>query len=279
MIHQAISPGNAASQSALDVLSALLEQRTGQQIASYRSWRIDTALKPLLRARTIESLDQLVIQLMEGHDTSLAAEVVDVLVNHETSFFRDGSVFDVVVEVVARIEAEGRRARIWCAGCSTGQEPYSLAMLFAERGGEHQQTPEIVATDVSDSAIVRARSGRYTQFEIQRGLPVRRMLNWFDSDDEEWVAKPELRRLVAFRQHNLLADPLLPGRFDIILCRNVMLYFAAEPKAAIFSRFADALEPSGKLVLGAGETTIGQTHDFSPSKAHRGIYERSRPVK
>ena len=273
MIHQSISPAAGASQNALGVLAALLEARTGQQISAYRSWRIDTALKPLLRARGLASLDALVSVLMDGSDLRIADQIIDLLVNQETSFFRDASVFDMVADAVNQIEARGRRARIWCAGCSTGQEPYSLAMLLAERDGAHGFPPEIIATDVSDAAIARARDGRYTQFEIQRGLPVRRMINWFEADGDEWVARAELRRLVAFRRHNLVGEAPLPGRFDIILCRNVMLYLASEPKAAIFANFAAVLEPGGILSLGAGETVIGQTNAFDPSRAYRGLYQ------
>ena len=273
MIHQSIAPAAAGSHSALGVLAALLEARTGQQISAYRSWRIDTALKPLLRERDLASLDQLVGLLMDGSDPRIADQIVDALVNQETSFFRDAPVFDMIAHAVAQVEARGRRARIWCAGCSSGQEPYSLAMLFAERDGTAPLAPEIVATDVSDAAIARAKAGRYTQFEIQRGLPVRRMINWFDTAGDEWVARAELRRMVTFRKHNLLADPAPPGRFDVILCRNVMLYLAGEPKAAIFANFSAALVPGGILALGAGETVIGQTRSFEPSKAYRGLYQ------
>ncbi|MDE0877359.1 MAG: protein-glutamate O-methyltransferase CheR [Sphingomonas bacterium] len=277
MMFQPLSPGVGASQQALDVLAALLEQRTGQQIAAYRSWRIDTALKPLLRQRNLDSLDQLVALLIRGVDPRIADEIVDELVNHETSFFRDAPVFDMAINAVARIEAQGRRARIWCAGCSTGQEPYSLAMLLAERDGDARLTPDIVATDVSESAVSKARAGCYTQFEIQRGLPVRRMINWFDAVGDEWVAKPALRRMVTFRRQNLLADAPPPGRYDIILCRNVMLYFATAPKAEIFAQFARSLNDDGLLALGAGETVIGQTTMFTPSKLHRGFYDRIVP--
>jgi chemotaxis protein methyltransferase CheR len=273
MIHQSIAPAAGASQNALGVLAALLEARTGQQISAYRSWRIDTALKPLLRERGLASLDALVSVLMDGSDPRIADRIIDLLVNQETSFFRDAPVFDMIADAIGRVEAQGRRARIWCAGCSTGQEPYSLAMLLAERDGAHRSLPEIVATDVSDAAISRGRDGRFTQFEIQRGLPVRRMINWFEADGDEWVARPELRRMVAFRRHNLVGEAPPPGRFDIVLCRNVMLYLASEPKAAIFANFAAALEPGGILALGAGETVIGQTKVFVPSKSYRGLYQ------
>jgi chemotaxis protein methyltransferase CheR len=263
-----------ASQTAINVLTALLEARTGQQIAAYRSWRLDTALKPLLRDRKLETLDQLVTQLLEGSDRLIGDRIVDALVNQETSFFRDAPVFDTLVEAVAEAEAERRRVRIWCAGCSTGQEPLSLAMLFAERKETNgAAVPEIVATDVSEAALARARAGRFSQFEIQRGLPVRRMIRWFDTTGSDWVAKPELVKLIAFRRMNLVSDQPPPGRFDIVLCRNVLLYLSTDTKGPVFAKIAAALNPGGKLVLGAGETVIGQTGAFEPSKRFRGLYQ------
>ncbi|WP_295560278.1 protein-glutamate O-methyltransferase CheR [uncultured Sphingomonas sp.] len=267
--------GSTVSPATLQMFSALLEARTGQRIASYRSWRIDTALKSLMRDRDLGTLDQLVALLREGRDRPLADEVVDALLNQETSFFRDAPIFDLVVEAVAAAERRGHRARIWCAGCATGQEPQSLAMLFAERAEAGAPMPEILATDVSDLALARARAGRYTQFEIQRGLPIRQLMRWFDGEGGEWTIKPDLARRVMFRQHNLVADRPPAGAFDVILCRNVLLYLSPETKQAVFRTFADALRPDGLLVLGAGETVIGQTQLFRPSRTLRGFYERS----
>ncbi len=263
-----------ASQTAINVLTALLEARTGQQIAAYRSWRLDTALKPLLRDRKLDTLDQLVTQLLEGSDRLIGDRIVDALVNQETSFFRDALVFDQLVEAVAAAQSDRRRVRIWCAGCSTGQEPLSLAMVFAERhAASGAPMPEIIATDVSEAALARARAGRFSQFEIQRGLPVRRMIRWFDTTGSDWVAKPELVKLITFRRMNLVSDQPPPGRFDIILCRNVLLYLSTETKTGVFPKLADALNPGGKLVLGAGETVIGQTSAFEPSREFRGFYQ------
>jgi len=212
---------------ALNVLASLLEARTGQQIAANREWRIETALKPLLRDRGFDSLDALVAELLRN--PALGDAVVDALLNQESSFFRDAAVLETVGDAVDAIRAGGltRRVRIWSAGCSIGQEPLSLAMLFSERDeASGALAPEIVATDVSEAALCRARSGRYSQFEIQRGLPVRRMMRWFDPAGGDWVARPELIRQISFRKLNLVADPLPIGRFDIILCRNVLLYLS-----------------------------------------------------
>lgn len=259
---------------AADVLTALLEARTGQQLAAYRSWRLDVALKPLLKEHGLASLDELVAELMECAIPGLDDRIVDALVNAETSFFRDAPVFDLIGGAVARVEAEGRRARLWSAACSTGQEPLSLAMYFAERAGA-AGVPDIVATDVSEAALARARAGRYTQFEVQRGLPIRRLMQWFEQVRDDWVAAPALTRTIQHRRLNLVADAPPPGRFDIVLCRNVLIYLAPEMKSRVFATLAAALRPGGLLVLGAGETVIGQTRLFEPSREMRGLYEKT----
>ncbi len=271
-LHGDARPGSTM---AMTVLAALLEARTGQQLAQDRAWRLDTALRPLLRDRGLATLDQLVMQLLDGTDRLLGDRIVDALVNCETSFFRDQPVFDLLAEAVAAHEAGGRRIRIWSAGCATGQEPLSLAMLYAERRADTQRpVPEIVATDISDTALGQARSGRYNQFEIQRGLPIRRMMRWFDADGADWVAKAELLRLIQFRRLNLVADRPPAGKFDMVLCRNVLIYLSAPVKLTVFAMLADALAPGGTLVLGAGETVIGQTGLFEPSRRFRGFYDR-----
>ncbi len=262
---------------ALNVLAALLESRTGQQIAANREWRVETALKPILRERGLETLEELVGEILDGRDKAVGDIVVDALLNQESSFFRDAAVIDLLADAAARIYAEtGRRVRIWSAGCSTGQEPLSLAMLLTERfeaGGP--PVPEIVATDVSDIALARARAGVFSQFEIQRGLPIRRMMRWFDNVDGDWIARPELVRQISFRQGNLVADPLPVGRFDLILCRNVLMYLSPVLRRQVLDRFGTAMRPGGLLALGAGETVIGQTETFRPSPEFRGLYEPS----
>ncbi|MDC7811340.1 CheR family methyltransferase [Sphingomonas koreensis] len=268
-------PQSFASTGAMHVIGNLLEQRTGQQIAANRAWRVETVLKPVLRANDLDTLDQLIGRLAAERNGALAESVVDALLNHETSFFRDAAVLDLVVEAAQALQAEtpGRRLRIWSAGCSMGQEPYSLAMLFEEAAiTRGMMMPEIVATDVSAAALARARSGRFSQFEIQRGLPVRRMVSWFDSVEGDWVIRPELSRRVQFRQHNLAKESAPAGKFDIVLCRNVLLYFAADVRSRVFRTLRTATRDGGLLVLGAGETVIGQTDAFRPSDRFRGLY-------
>jgi len=255
--------------------AALLEARTGQRIDANRRWRIETALKPSMRDTGHDCLETLAAAVRADRNGALADRVVDELLNQESSFFRDATVFDAVAEAIAAVPAT-RRARIWSAGCSTGQEPLSLAMMFAEKLDDHM--PEIVATDVSEAALSRAKAGRYTQFEIQRGLPIRRMMQWFDTVDGEWVAHPGLTRMVSFRRMNLVADPLPIGRFDVILCRNVLLYFSLDLRRKVLARLSQVMRPDGVLVLGAGETVIGQTDAFRPSQRFRGLYEPVWPA-
>lgn len=271
--HQAL---RATSGDAGAVFAALLEQHTGQQLAANRSWRIDTALKPLLRDFEFDTLDTLAAAVTMRGDPVLADAVVDALLNQETSFFRDAGVLETTADALEAMTKghSNRRMRVWCAGCSTGQEPLSLAMLFAERAGRTgMHAPEIVATDVSAAAIARARAGKYTQFEVQRGLPIRRLMTWFDSDGADWTVNRELHQRVRFRRHNLTADPPPLGRFDVVLCRNVLFYFAPETRRRVFATLAEAVRPGGLLLLGAGETVIGQTDLFVPSPEWRGFYE------
>ena len=265
---------------AMRALAALLEAQTGQQLATSRVWRIETSLKPLMRERGIASTDQLVTAIASGRERDLGDRVVDALLNNETFFFRDHAVFQLLngqaLDLLRQTRAQRRRLRIWCAGCSTGQEAYSLAMMIAEdRMRWAGWTVDILATDISGGAIERAQTGVYSQFEIQRGLPIRMMMSWFEQEGESWHATTALKRLVQFRRHNVLERPPLPGRFDVILCRNVLLYFPAEVRGAAFDRLASAIERDGVLMLGAGETVLGQTTRFASERELRGLY---RPV-
>ncbi|MDB5713521.1 MAG: protein-glutamate O-methyltransferase CheR [Sphingomonadales bacterium] len=264
----------AARSTPLTIFADLLERRTGQRISAGRSWRIEAALRPFLRELGMADLGVLADRI-SGRDEALGTRVTEALLNNETSFFRDMNMFDVfgrqILPMLAQTNLATRRLRFWSAGCSTGQEAYSLAMMVRDQGALWEGwTIDILATDVSTSVVDRARAGRYTQFEIQRGLPVRTMLRWFEQQDEDWVIDPRLRREVRFATHNLLLPA--PRRFDAIFCRNVLMYFQAETRTRLFSHIADALDPGGVLVLGAGETVTGQTARFAPHPEWRGFH-------
>lgn len=278
MIHSApagsfppVTPGVA------NVFASLLEAKTGQQLAPNRAWRLETALRPLLSALELSSADELLARLLEGQDRGIADRIVDALLNQETSFFRDGAVIEAAARAILDT-ARGSRPRIWCAACATGQEPLSLAMIFAE-AADVAAMPELIATDVSGAAVARARAGIYSQFEIQRGLPVRRMMRWFEgATDGSWVADPALLASISYRRHNLVADAPPPGSFDLILCRNVLFYLAPARREPVLAMLAASLAPGGLLLLGAGETVIGQSELLRPSTRARGFYERIEGV-
>ncbi|WBO21449.1 CheR family methyltransferase [Sphingomonas abietis] len=266
------------SDSAIRILAGLLEARTGQQLAIGRRWRIDMALRPLIAKHGVPSLDELVHRLAAGRNAALVDEAIEALLNHETFFYRDLNAFRLLDEQgLVRLQAAraaSRRLRIWSAGCSTGQEAYTLAMMIADQPDRWRGwTIDILGTDLSPVAVERARLGRYSQFEIQRGLPVNQMLRRFDQDGEYWQATAPLRQAVRFRTHNLLAAPPV-GLFDVVLCRNVLLYFSSDVRSLVFGRIASAMAPDGLLMLGAGETVMGQTDAFVSDFEARGLYRK-----
>ena len=263
-------------------LAALLEKRTGQGISGGRRWRLDTALQPVMRRFNLPNLEALAARAGEadtGGDAVLAEAVVEALLNHETSFFRDRATFTMLREqllpALAEARAAKRRLRIWSAGCATGQETHSLAMLLADNAEAWAGwTVDLVGTDVSAAAVATARAARYTQFEVQRGLGITELLRHFDADGDQWRLRAEVAQRSRFSVHSLLGPPP-PGPFDLILCRNVLLYFNEERRAQVFARLAEALAPGGALVLGAGETVLGQTDAFRPDHAIRSCYRRT----
>ena len=264
------------SDGSIHILAGLLEARTGQQLSIGRRWRIGTALRPLLQSQKIASLDELAGRVVSGREPKLVRIVVEALLNHETFFFRDIAAFQQLSEVgLGRLHAARhatRRLRIWSAGCSTGQEAYSLAMMIADRPDRWAGwMVEILATDLSPGAVSRARDGRYSQFEIQRGLPTSQMLRRFEQRGDEWHVDEKLRGAVRFQVHNLLEAPP-PGQFDVVLCRNVLLYFSGDVRRLVFGRIASAIARDGLLMLGAGETVMGQTDQFVSDFECRGLY-------
>ena len=265
------------SDSSSRILAGLLEARTGQQLTMSRRWRIETALSSLLRERGIATLDELITILVMGKEPGLSQQVVEALLNNETYFFRDRAPFDVLARhalpELAKRRDKNKRLRIWSAGCSTGQEVYSLAMLFAEAPEQWRGwTIDILGTDVSTHCIDRARAGTYTQFEVQRGLGINQTIRWFEECGEGWRGVEDLRRPVRFQVHNLLEPPPHPGGFDIVLCRNVLLYLSPDKKTLAFERLASAMADDGWLMLGAGETVIGQTSKLGTDINARGLY-------
>ncbi|MFN2099833.1 CheR family methyltransferase [Altererythrobacter sp. MF3-039] len=264
-------------------IADLLCERTGQQLTEGRLWRIGTALSGIYRQRGITNIEQLVCLLDRPEEKTLAQEVVEALLNNETYFFRDPLYFETLADKILPDLAEKRRHKrkltIWSAGCSTGQEVLSLSMIFAEQASRWNDWQiEILGTDISGQAIDAARSGKYSQFEIQRGLAVNRMLNFFEESEAGWLSSDRVSRLVRFSRHNLLDPPPSASPFDLVLCRNVLLYFDGSTRDRAFARLQQALAPDGWLMLGAGETVVGQTRRFHIESGLSGIYRPSGPV-
>jgi chemotaxis protein methyltransferase CheR len=265
---------------ALAIVATLLEARTGQKLTADRLWRVSTALAGVLRQNGLDTVEELCDRLNLPNQAALAQQVVEALLNNETYFFRDRAMFDqlavTVLPALARRRETTRRLSIWSVGCSTGQEAYSLAMLFAEQPARWTDwTIEIVGTDVAKSVIDTAREGNFSQFQIQRGLGVAQMVRFFEENRTGWRANDTLRKMIRFEAHNVLDQAPEPGRFDLILCRNVLLYFDRATRERAFVRLATALAPDGLVMLGAGETTVGQTETLVPEKGNTGFHHLS----
>lgn len=264
------------------IIADLLTARSGQQLTEGRRWRVGSALSGIFRERGISNVDQLVCLLAEPKGDELAQQVVEALLNNETYFFRDRVMFELLDRNALRKLAEKRvdtkKLSIWSAGCSTGQEALSLAMIFAEQPQRWADWDiEIHGTDISTRAISAAKQARYTQFEIQRGLGVSQMITHFEETPQGWKASPKLQKMVRFKVRNIL-DPVEDlQRYDLVLCRNVLLYFDAPTRERAFERLAQSMAHDGYLMLGAGETTVGRTGNFEPVKGMQGLYGRAFP--
>ena len=266
---------------AIGIIAGLLEARTGQRLTEDRKWRIAPALSGLFRDRGITSNQDLVVLLTQPDESSLAQEVVEALLNNETYFFRDRQVFNYSAETLlpelARQRAKEKRLSIWSVGCSTGQEALSVAMIFAEQKPRWDGWEiEILGTDVSTSIADFARAATYSNFQIQRGLGVAQMLGYFTETAEGWQAKKPLRDMVRYEVHNLLHPAPYPGRFDLVLCRNVLLYFDAQVRERAFGRLSEALAADGRLVLGGGETVLGRSNFFVPDEERQAVYRHAQ---
>jgi chemotaxis protein methyltransferase CheR len=262
---------------ATSLIVRLLHDRTGQTLSEDRRYRVDRAIETVLTRRGIACNSDLIVLLTQPDGPAVEQELIEALLNNETYFFRDRNVFNYlanrVLPELACAKAASRELTIWSAGCSTGQEPLSLAMLLLEQGAIWRGWKlRIVATDVSESAIAKARAATYSPFEIQRGLAVGQMLGHFEELKQGWRASDQLRELIDCRPGNLLHGPPGGARFDLILCRNVLLYFDPAARQAAGSRLAEAMAPHSWLVLGSGESVIDETGLFETVGTDGGVF-------
>lgn len=260
---------------AFSLLAGLLQSRAGIALGREKGYLLDSRLGPVARRHGLDDADALAAAVATGDD-ALATEIVDAMLNNETLFFRDGVPFDMlrdtVLPALRSARRSSRRLRIWCAAGSTGQEPYSLAMLINSDPAWTGWKVEIVATDLSARALARAAAGLYSQFEVQRGLPIQMLLRYFDQEADGWRLCERIRNMVRFEQLNLCRPFAHLGLFDVVLCRNVLMYFDVTTKTEVLARLRRQMQADATLVLGAAETVLGMSAEFEPDWANRGLY-------
>jgi chemotaxis protein methyltransferase CheR len=260
-----------------EYLRKLLKDQSGLDLSADKQYLIESRLVPLSRKAGLAGIPELV-QKMKAGSASLVAQVVEAMTTNETFFFRDKIPFDhfrqSIMPEILKARAARKSVRIWCAAGSTGQEPYSLAMCLKEMESQLAGWRlEIIATDLSQEVLEKSKTGLYSQFEVQRGLPIQLLVKYFKQNGEFWQINPDIRAMVQHRQLNLLHDFSQLGTFDVIFCRNVLIYFDQDTKINIFSRLCKIMEPDGFLVLGAAETVVGLTDAFKPYPDKRGLYQ------
>jgi chemotaxis protein methyltransferase CheR len=260
-----------------DYIRKLLKQRSGLVLSADKQYLVESRLLPLVRRAGLSGLPALVQKLKEPNAEPLIVDVVEAMMINESFFFRDKAPFehfrDTIMPALLGTRAAQRRIRIWCAATSTGQEPYSLAMTLKEMSKVLSGwRVDILATDISADVLEKAKAGIYSQFEVQRGLPIQLLVKYFTQVGETWQVAPEIRAMVTFRPLNLLHDFVQLGTFDVIFCRNVLIYFDQETKINVLDRLARQLDRDGYLVLGAAETVVGLTDSFRPLAERRGLY-------
>ena len=259
-----------------EFLRKLLKERSGLDLSPDKQYLVESRLIPLARKVGLPGITELVQKMKSGSE-ALTSDVVEAMTTNETFFFRDKIPFDhlrdTMMPALLQARASRRSLRIWCAASSTGQEPYSIAMCLKELGAALAGwRVEIIGTDLSQAVLEKSRAGIFSQFEVQRGLPIQLLVKHFTQVGELWQINPDIRAMVQYRQLNLLHDFAQLGTFDVIFCRNVLIYFDQETKARIFERLVKAVEPDGFMVLGAAESVVGISDAFRPYPERRGLY-------
>ncbi len=264
-----------------EFLRALLKERSGLVLATDKQYLIESRLMPVARAAGLSSITDLAQRLRGSDSEVLKTHVTEAMTINESFFFRDKVPFDrfrdTVLPAMMSSRANTRRLRIWCAAASTGQEPYSLAMILRSMIEKFVDWRiEIIATDICSDVLEKAKAGVYSQFEVQRGLPIQMLMQYFEQVGEQWRVTETLRKMVQFRHFNLLDNFSSLGTFDVVFCRNVLIYFDQATKVDVLERIGRSLKSDGFLSMGAAETVVGLTNTFVPLPEKRGLYVRSR---
>lgn len=263
-----------------DFISSLIKSRSGLVLTPDKSYLLESRLMPVARKHGMKGLDELVNVLRTRKDEALTVEVTEAMTTNESFFFRDIKPFDLlrdeVLPPILDKRATQKHLRIWCAAASSGQEPYSIAIILKELNARLAGWKiDILGTDISRDILKKAGDGQYSQFEVQRGMPIQLLLKYFDKQDENWRIKDDLRNMVVYKYWNLLDDLKPLGGFDIVFCRNVLIYFDAETKGRVLEGISNLMPEDGMLFLGGAETVLGVTDKFKPVPGQRGVYARA----
>ena len=271
------APSPTIDPATFQALASLLKTQSGLVIGPEKSYLLHTRLGPILRREKLADLTALVSKLRGPGATQLSQQVVEAMTTNESFFFRDDKPFkhfrtQALPRLVAA-RAPGSALRVWSAAASSGQEAYSLAMIVAEsRALLGERRVEIMGTDIAREQLARAREGAYTQFEVQRGLPVQMLMKYFRKEAEGWRLNDAIRGMAQFREFNLLADLRPLGKFDVVFCRNVLIYFDPLTKSRVLAAIARQMAPDGLLYLGGAETVMGLSNEFVPMPGEQGVH-------
>lgn len=266
-----------------ELLRCIVKGRSGLTLSPDKAYLLENRLMAVARKWGMNDIEGLATTVRGMPNEELLREITEAMTTNETLFFRDQSPFDQLEKIVLprlrEARSEKRHIRIWSAGCSSGQEPYSVAMVVKQMGSAFEDwRVDIVATDISRTMLDKARTGLYTQFEVQRGLPIAMLMKFFSQAGDKWELDPGIRAMVDFDEFNLLNDPAPLGRFDIVFCRNVLIYLDQETKTLVLDNIRKLMPDDGVLYMGGAETVMGVTENFQPVSEHRGMYEIAKGI-
>lgn len=267
-----------------DFLKNFLKARSGLVLSNDKQYLVESRLLPIARDSKLETLSVLIQTLKKGGNKSLETDVVEAMTTNESFFFRDKTPFDhfkeTMLPAMLQVRAARKQIKIWCAAASTGQEPYSLGICLQEAAAKvGGWRIRILGTDLSQEVLEKAKTGLYSQFEVQRGLPIQLLLKYFDQKGDMWQINAAMRAMIEWKKLNLLENFSHIGEFDIVFCRNVLIYFDQETKTEILERIAKVLPDDGYLVLGAAETVVGLTDSFKPVAGKRGLFQKKQAAQ
>ncbi|WP_289036259.1 protein-glutamate O-methyltransferase CheR [uncultured Roseibium sp.] len=264
-----------------EFLKKFLKDKSGLVLSNDKQYLVESRLLPVARTAKLDTLSGLIGNMQRGGNSKLENDVIEAMTTNESFFFRDKTPFDhfndTMLPALLEARARTRALKIWCAAASSGQEPYSLGICLKEAGPKLAGwRTRILGTDLSNEVLEKAKAGIYSQFEVQRGLPIQMLLKYFDQKGDMWQINPDMRAMIEWRKLNLLDNFSHLGEFDILFCRNVLIYFDQQTKSEILDRLAKMVPDDGFLVLGAAETVVGLTDAFKPVPGKRGLFQRKQ---